>query len=160
MVTGVDNFLLSFFAPSYAFPPEDTRISIQVWSSTIITSRTFFNLSSMKQQHENLSNKQYINLSIYFAAWGLGTCDSTCLVFQGKTALKTHKKQSYKQAASIIDISESHLNNIRLCNSVMAFWGVIRWWNSGKKHCRGWYGFLGRTQWKKALCGAIWLFGE
>ena len=29
----------------------------------------------------------------------------------------------------------------------MAFWGV----NSGKKHCKGAYGFLGSTQWKKAL---------
>ena len=31
--------------------------------------------------------------------------------------------------------------------SDMAFWGV----NSGKKHCKGAYGFLGSTQWKKAL---------
>ena len=29
----------------------------------------------------------------------------------------------------------------------MAFWGE----NSGKKQCKGAYGFLGRTQWKKAL---------
>ena len=90
----------------------------------------------------------------------MGTCDSPCTVFQGITVLKTHKKHSYKQTASSIVISESHLNDIRLCNIGMAFWGVIWWWNSGKKHCNWWYGFLGSTQWKKALYGAIWLFGE
>ena len=35
--------------------------------------------------------------------------------------------------------------------SHIGHWGVIWWWYSGKKHCKGWYGFLGSTQWKKAL---------